>query len=1226
MASPNFYVLVPELPPRLSPQKRKARSPSPADSACSSRVASPNLSPTKRIRRDKDVDAATSRMSTVDLASNAHERLESPIPDFAGPTLYSGEGDDAQSSSSDDESDSGVVFQFEEEEYELEASCPALLGESVGDGLPIRRLRDFTLFRSHNLRLINGLELLHPALSTGMYSASGLVESVKEEDDDTSQDSEDEDDSESQSSSVLLKLTIIELDTHDFSDGEFNENIYIKTDYAWYLLDKPSTLYESFWQPLWLRHQLAHRVLTSSLNEPRMTMDQFIDRLNSEEREVLTEVAFKSDDVVAYITGAIEQVLADDAPIARVPLIRSFNDRPALPPPEHEHRAVPKVSKGVKQDTIPLVTPIIKRVLDKHLTSPISLVGAEYEKANQAVANEIRDVIEHHHDPKSIHWRKCQGKYTGVEVDGVVYEIGDVVAVAPGDDTDADRAKSEAVASSHCINKFANNVWFIRIMYFYDHPTDTEHHKPRKMLHGQWFVHGSRTILQETPHSQELFLLNECDGIPVASIFQKCTVRFLEVGEAEEPDQSDAEARSFFYRYLYNNEEHSFTDIPSPPPDTQCPNCRRKDELKLYNRPRIVDDSLVLHGRTYHVGDFVYIKPDSEKKGLVLFVARVIKINCGKSDIVISPEVTLRPRQLRVRHYRRDENDPRQVYRTSSTNCVDPEDLDGLFFVQQFDQDQAVERDAWIDANPDHFHIDGEEEFKCCEECLQKHLVEVEEIESLPLRFGGPLPVLEVFSGAGGLSQGLGQSKFFQTQWAVERSVPAAKTFSLNHPETHVLCADINDLLQYSAEIRYGDGKPSPLQSSDEDSTPIPDDWIPKMGQPGLVCGGPPCQSFSGANSHKKENDPRSNLPFTMLSVAEVYEPNFFLLENVTGLLQHSVTNKAGDGRLVEKAMLKLIIRGLIALDYQARFKVLQAGQHGAPQGRERLIFFGAKRGCKLPEFPIPTHAFSRPPRQYQLFIQNDFIPPARRGRGPNDDHIFAPHASVTVNDAIGDLARFDWINPHKLRAKTSADVAKVNNRVAQGILQMDPSTSPVGFANPVAYATPPMTRYQRAMRGNLAKAMVEYHYTNKASPFVAEASVNVPLKPYSNHTSLPDEFFANSKLKKKIPPVCFGRLDGKEYFKTAVTAVAPRSRGSYVLHPNQYRAISVLEAKRAQGFPDDYVLWSGAKQWTHRIADYYRHIGNAVPVPLAAALGRSLEAAFVETWKRMPKEGSPEL
>ncbi|KAJ7343110.1 S-adenosyl-L-methionine-dependent methyltransferase [Mycena albidolilacea] len=860
----------------------------------------------------------------------------------------------------------------------------------------------------------------------------------------------------------------------------------------------------------------------------------------------------------------------------------------------------------------------------------MSVVGAEYEEANTAIANELRDVIEHHVDPQSMRWRKVPGEteYSGVEMDGVVYKIGDVVAVVPGNDSNADRADSELSVISHCINKFANNVWFIRIMSFYEHPTEKEDGKPRKMLHGQWFTHGSRTILQETSHSQELFLLNECDGIAVASISQRCDVRFLDVHEAEEPDNADPEARNFFYRYLYDDEEHSFLDPPSEVGNEyplKCPSCKRQADMKLYNSLQIVDDGLALHGRVYHVDDYVYVKSSSVKKGLVLFIARIIKINCSTTDIALASDVTLRPGQLRLRHYERDPEDPRKICWTRHTNCVDAEDLDGLCFVQPFDLDQHADEDetvAWVDSHPDHFYTGAEDDFKRCEDCFEQHVEELKQAEGLALRFD-KIPVLEVFSGAGGLSQGLEQSGFFKTSWAVERSVPAAKTFELNHPESKVLCADINDLLRYSVDLR--DGKtPTPLLSSHNPPIPIPDNWIPRPGEPGLVCGGPPCQSFSGANSHKKEDDPRSSLPFTMLSVAEVYEPNYFLLENVTGLLQHSVTSKAGDGGLVKKETLKLIIRCLLALNYTVRFKVLQAGQYGAPQDRERLIFFGAKRGCKSPEFPIPTHAFMKPAKKYQLFIQNDFIPPAKRGRAPGDNHIFAPHASVTIKDAIGDLPAFDWTNPHTLRPRTPADVAKVDQRVASGIRQFDSGTAPVGFSDPVAYATRPRTGYQRAMRRG-DQPTVKYHFTDKSTPFPTEASATVPLEPNANHKHLPPEFFAHSTLKR-VGPACFGRLNADGCFKTAVTSVKPRSRGSYVLHPEQYRAISVLEAKRAQGFPDDYILWSGAQSKTGQISDYYRQIGNAVPVPLAAALGRSLQAAFVETWKRMPREGSPEL
>ncbi|KAF7338022.1 BAH domain-containing protein [Mycena venus] len=1166
--------------------------------------------PTKKVRGNKDVDATASRLSNVGVGSSIRYRPGSPtVSDFADSTIcFSGEGTgENENASLDDEFDSSItsatrgdgLFRLEKGTiYVVETSLSDLLHETTGDGLPIRCIRDFTIFDCDEMRLINAEQLLDVGLSDRVFGASGIVESVRQQNDSTSEDDEEDDDETQSSGQHVELLTITGFNVHSFDDDGFDENIYIKTSNAWYILDTPSLVYKPYWKPLWVRHQLAHRVLSLSLDEPRTTEEAFIKSLTSSEVNT-----FKSDEVVAYITGAVVGAIDADAPFARVPLIRVFTDRPlpVLPPLEHKstklaQRAGPGASKGKKEgDSVPLVTPIIKRVLEKHLTSPVCVVGSEYEEANAAIANELHDVIEHHGDPQSMRWKKAHGQYSGVEMDGVVYRIGDVVAVAPGSDGDVNRAKNEHSAASHCVNEFANNVWFIRIIFFFDHPTETEHDKPRKMLHGQWFQHGSRTILQETSHSQELFLLNECDNIAVATIFQKCDVRFPRFDEPEEPDKSDPEARNYFCRFLYDDEQHSFMDPPV-------------NELSI--PVHVIGDGLALHGRLYHVDDYVYVKPNSVKKGLRLFIARVININCGKTDIGITPDVVLKPRQLRVRFYERHPDDPeRRLYRTRHTNCVNAEDLDGLCFVRPFDLEEPDEVEAWVSAHEDHFYTDcrdAEGDFKYCEDCFEQHCEELRQAQQLVLRVG-QIPVLEVFSGAGGLSQGLGQSGILKTEWAVEKFLPAAKTFALNHPETNVLCADINDLLTYSVELRDGERTPSTLQSSD--GQPIPDDQIPKLGQVGL-----------------REDDTRSSLPFTMLSVAEVYKPNFFLLENVTGMLQHKVTSKAGDGRLVEKAMLKLIIRGLIALNYQVRFKVLQAGQHGAPQDRERLIFFGANRGCKLPEFPIPTHAFPKPANKYRLFIQNDHIPPAKRGRAPGDDHIYAPHDAVTVDGAIGDLPSFDWANPNILVAQTPANVAKINQRIARGIPQFDASKAPVGYVNAVPYASPPTTRYQRAMR-RANQPTVQYHYTAHVSTRDAEAACAVPLKPYANHKLLPKEFFVNSTLKPLGVP-CFGRLDGDGPFKTAVTTVQPRSRGSYVLHPHEHRAISVLDAKRAQGFPDHYILFSDKESYQGRIKDYYRHIGNAVPVPLAAALGRSLEAAFVETWKRIERgrEESPQL
>ena len=54
-----------------------------------------------------------------------------------------------------------------------------------------------------------------------------------------------------------------------------------------------------------------------------------------------------------------------------------------------------------------------------------------------------------------------------------------------------------------------------------------------------------------------------------------------------------------------------------------------------------------------------------------------------------------------------------------------------------------------------------------------------------------------------------------------------------------------------------------------------------------------------------------------MLSYVEYYEPDYFLLENVYGIINHKMTDKRKeDGGQMKLAMVKLIMRTLIALGY----------------------------------------------------------------------------------------------------------------------------------------------------------------------------------------------------------------------------------------------------------------------------------------------------------------------
>lgn len=80
------------------------------------------------------------------------------------------------------------------------------------------------------------------------------------------------------------------------------------------------------------------------------------------------------------------------------------------------------------------------------------------------------------------------------------------------------------------------------------------------------------------------------------------------------------------------------------------------------------------------------------------------------------------------------------------------------------------------------------------------------------------------------------------------------------------------------------------------------------------------------------------------------------------------------------------------------------------------------------------------------------------------------------------------------------------------------------------------------------------------------------------------------------------GRLRWDEPAVTIRTEFFKPEKGRY-LHPEEPRAITHLEAARLQGFPDDF-RWCGTK------TSVARQIGNAVPVPLAAAIAAAIAEA----------------
>lgn len=112
-------------------------------------------------------------------------------------------------------------------------------------------------------------------------------------------------------------------------------------------------------------------------------------------------------------------------------------------------------------------------------------------------------------------------------------------------------------------------------------------------------------------------------------------------------------------------------------------------------------------------------------------------------------------------------------------------------------------------------------------------------------------------------------------------------------------------------------------------------------GRPFWVLGGPPCQGFSTAGNQRSMEDPRNHLAWDYVRFLDKAQPDGFVFENVTGLL-----NMEG-GRVfaaVQEAFSSVMPSITPA--------VLSADQYAIPQRRKRIILVGTRTDRRLDWHP----------------------------------------------------------------------------------------------------------------------------------------------------------------------------------------------------------------------------------------------------------------------------------
>lgn len=174
------------------------------------------------------------------------------------------------------------------------------------------------------------------------------------------------------------------------------------------------------------------------------------------------------------------------------------------------------------------------------------------------------------------------------------------------------------------------------------------------------------------------------------------------------------------------------------------------------------------------------------------------------------------------------------------------------------------------------------------------------------------MKIIDLFAGCGGLSLGFKEAGF-EVVLAIEKDTSAAETYKYNHPDTKVIVGDITAIhnpKEYTGDVEI-DG----------------------------IVGGPSCQGYS-LSGKRDPKDPRNSLFMDFLRFVELYNPKFFVMENVQGML--SMKTKNGEN------VVDIVDKEIKSLGYNYEIYKLNAAEFGVPQSRIRIFFIGIREDIEF--------------------------------------------------------------------------------------------------------------------------------------------------------------------------------------------------------------------------------------------------------------------------------------
>ena len=338
-----------------------------------------------------------------------------------------------------------------------------------------------------------------------------------------------------------------------------------------------------------------------------------------------------------------------------------------------------------------------------------------------------------------------------------------------------------------------------------------------------------------------------------------------------------------------------------------------------------------------------------------------------------------------------------------------------------------------------------------------------------------------------------------------------------------------------------------------------------------LLVGGTPCQSFSVAGLRKGMDDPRGNLALVYCGMLDHFRPNWFVWENVPGVLSSSGGRDFGS-----------FLGAVAQLGYGFSYRVLDAQYCGVAQRRRRVFVVGHLGDWR----PAAAVLFER------HSLRRDLAPSAPQGKEPS-----AYFESSLAQYKQGDIGG-------TLKASGGVLGGGSETFLVQKVYETHPADSRVREMGETCQTV--------TSRWGTGGGNVPLVQTVGFTQCDAARDVGIEVSPtlrsggnggYPNHAvaySIREDAGANtfSATPLAVTPA----------LQALRPSVQSHHAQTFIADLARVRRLTPTECERLQGFPDGFTNVPWRKKDTSPEGLRYKALGNSMAVPVMQWIGDGID------------------